>query len=96
MRYPDADDPVRWLLSPDLLDEQGQWVHGRIRYDRISSAPGARHAGVIVILSLVCQMLADAAVLPDLRRGGDSRGWSCQARCWVVAVSPTELEVVFQ
>jgi hypothetical protein len=43
-------------------------VDGRIRYDRISSAPGTRHAGVIVILSLVCQMLADAAVLPDLRR----------------------------
>jgi hypothetical protein len=26
---------------------------------------GHAHAGVIVILSLVCQMLADAAVLPD-------------------------------
>src|SRR5437667_8574290 len=97
---------------------------------------GHAHAGVIVILSLVCQMLADAAVLPtpmlwfvrigvpslrdshfggvlllsaarngyssqwsgrpDLRRGSDSRCWGCHAWCWVVAVSTTELGLLFQ
>ena len=39
---------------------------------------GHAHAGVIVILSLVCQLLADAALLPDREMdgsGGCARGW---------------------
>jgi hypothetical protein len=42
---------------------------------------GHAHAGVIVILSLICQMLADAAVLPD-------------ALAWVVRIGVPSAAIV--
>src|SRR5438445_11374876 len=58
-----TDDSIRRVFSADLFDEQGKRIHGQ------PAAPEflprrARPRRVIVILSLVCQMLADAAVLP--------------------------------
>ena len=51
------------IFSADFSDEQEQRFHGESAPSNFFRA-GHAHAGVIVILSLVCQILADAAVLP--------------------------------
>ena len=123
-----------YFLLTSLMNKGSGYMENPLRQNFFRA--GHAHAGVIVILSLVCQMLADAAVLPtpmlwfvrigvplsailhfggvlllsaarngyssqwsdrpDLRRGSDSRCWGCHAWCWVVAVSTTELGLLFQ
>ena len=57
-----TDDPIRWLFSVDVPHEQNERVHGESLRQNFFRA-GHAHAGVIVILSLVCQILADSAFL---------------------------------
>ncbi|PYX31696.1 MAG: hypothetical protein DMG77_05840 [Acidobacteria bacterium] len=51
-----------YFLLSSLRDRTSQYMDDALRQNFFRA--GHAHAGVIVILSLVCQVLADAAVLP--------------------------------
>jgi len=51
-----------YFLLSSLRDRTSQYMDNALRQNFFRA--GHAHAGVIVILSLVCQVLADAAVLP--------------------------------
>jgi hypothetical protein len=51
-----------YFLLTSLMDKGSGYMDNPLRQNFFRA--GHAHAGVIVILSLVCQMLADAAVLP--------------------------------
>src|ERR1700732_2834243 len=51
-----------YFLLTSLVDRSSGYMENPLRQNFLRA--GHAHAGVIVILSLVCQMLADAAVLP--------------------------------
>jgi hypothetical protein len=51
-----------YFLLTSLTNKAGGYMENPLRQNFFRA--GHAHAGVIVILSLVCQMLADAAVLP--------------------------------
>ena len=51
-----------YFLLTSLVDRSSGYMENPLRQNFFRA--GHAHAGVIVILSLVCQMLADAAVLP--------------------------------
>jgi hypothetical protein len=51
-----------YFLLTSLIDKSSGYMDNPLRQNFFRA--GHAHAGVIVILSLVCQMLADAAVLP--------------------------------
>jgi hypothetical protein len=51
-----------YFLLTSLMDKGSGYMDNPIRQNFFRA--GHAHAGVIVILSLVCQILADAAVLP--------------------------------
>ena len=51
-----------YFLLTSLLNKGSGYMENPLRQSFFRA--GHAHAGVIVILSLVCQMLADAAVLP--------------------------------
>jgi hypothetical protein len=59
-----ANDSIWRIFSADFFDELRQWLHGEPAAPEFLSGRAA-HAGVIVILSLVCQILADGALLPS-------------------------------
>jgi hypothetical protein len=52
-----------YFLLTSLMDRSSGYVDNALRQNFFRA--GHAHAGVIVILSLVCQLLADGAVLPD-------------------------------
>src|ERR1700686_4110197 len=52
-----------YFLLTSLVDKRSGYMENPLRQNFFRA--GHAHAGVIVILSLVCQMLADAAVLPS-------------------------------
>jgi hypothetical protein len=52
-----------YFLLTSLMDKGSGYIDNPLRQNFFRA--GHAHAGVIVILSLVCQMLADAAVLPS-------------------------------
>ncbi len=52
-----------YFLLTSLMDKGSGYMDNPLRQNFFRA--GHAHAGVIVILSLVCQVLADAAVLPD-------------------------------
>jgi hypothetical protein len=52
-----------YFLLTSLMDKSSGYMGNPLRQNFFRA--GHAHAGVIVILSLVCQVLADAAVLPD-------------------------------
>jgi hypothetical protein len=52
-----------YFLLTSLMNRSSGYMDNALRQNFFRA--GHAHAGVIVILSLVCQMLADAAVLPD-------------------------------
>src|SRR6201987_6415605 len=52
-----------YFLLTSLVDRSSGYMENPLRQNFFRA--GHAHAGVIVILSLVCQMLADAAVLPS-------------------------------
>jgi hypothetical protein len=52
-----------YFLLTSLMDKSSRYIENPLRQNFFRA--GHAHAGVIVILSLVCQMLADAAVLPS-------------------------------
>jgi hypothetical protein len=52
-----------YFLLTSLMDKGRGYMDNPLRQNFFRA--GHAHAGVIVILSLVCQMLADAAVLPS-------------------------------
>jgi hypothetical protein len=52
-----------YFLLTSLMDKGSGYMDNPLRQNFFRA--GHAHAGVIVILSLVCQMLADAAVLPS-------------------------------
>ena len=52
-----------YFLLTSLLDKSSGYMDNPLRQNFFRA--GHAHAGVIVILSLICQMLADAAVLPS-------------------------------
>jgi hypothetical protein len=52
-----------YFLLTSLMNKGSGYVENPLRQNFFRA--GHAHAGVIVILSLVCQMLADAAVLPS-------------------------------
>lgn len=52
-----------YFLLTSLMDKGSGYMENPLRQNFFRA--GHAHAGVIVILSLVCQMLADAAVLPS-------------------------------
>jgi hypothetical protein len=52
-----------YFLLTSLMDKSSRYMENPLRQNFFRA--GHAHAGVIVILSLVCQMLADAAVLPS-------------------------------
>jgi hypothetical protein len=52
-----------YFLLTSLMDRSSGYMENALRQNFFRA--GHAHAGVIVILSLICQMLADAAVLPD-------------------------------
>ena len=51
-----------YFLLSSLMDRSGRYMDNALRQNFFRA--GHAHAGVIVILSLICQMLADSAVLP--------------------------------
>ena len=51
-----------YFLLTSLLDKSSGYMDNPLRQNFFRA--GHAHAGVIVILSLICQVLADAAVLP--------------------------------
>lgn len=51
-----------YFLLTSLMDRTSGYMNNALRQNFFRA--GHAHAGVIVILSLVCQLLADAAVLP--------------------------------
>jgi hypothetical protein len=51
-----------YFLLTSLMNKSSGYMENPLRQNFFLA--GHAHAGVIVILSLVCQMLADAAVLP--------------------------------
>ncbi len=51
-----------YFLLTSLMDSSSRYVDNALRQNFFRA--GHAHAGVIVILSLICQILADAAVLP--------------------------------
>jgi hypothetical protein len=51
-----------YFLLTSLIDKSSGYIDNTLRQNFFRA--GHAHAGVIVILSLVCQVLADAAVLP--------------------------------
>lgn len=52
-----------YFLLTSLMNKASGYIDNPLRQNFFRA--GHAHAGVIVILSLVCQMLADAAVLPS-------------------------------
>ena len=52
-----------YFLLTSLMDKSSGYMQNPLRQNFFRA--GHAHAGVIVILSLVCQVLADAAVLPS-------------------------------
>src|ERR1700731_722849 len=52
-----------YFLLTSLMNKGNGYMENPLRQNFFRA--GHAHAGVIVILSLVCQMLADAAVLPS-------------------------------
>jgi hypothetical protein len=52
-----------YFLLRSLMDKSSGYMDNPLRQNFFRA--GHAHAGVIVILSLVCQVLADSAVLPD-------------------------------
>lgn len=52
-----------YFLLTSLMDRSSGYIDNALRQNFFRA--GHAHAGVIVILSLICQLLADAAVLPD-------------------------------
>ena len=52
-----------YFLLTSLMDKSSGYMDNPLRQNFFRA--GHAHAGVIVILSLVCQVLADAAVLPS-------------------------------
>ena len=52
-----------YFLLTSLMDKGSGYMDNPLRQNFFRA--GHAHAGVIAILSLVCQVLADAAVLPD-------------------------------
>lgn len=52
-----------YFLLTSLMNKQSQYMENPLRQNFFRA--GHAHAGVIVILSLICQMLADGAVLPN-------------------------------
>lgn len=52
-----------YFLLTSLMNKGSGYMENPLRQNFFRA--GHAHAGVIVILSLVCQMLADAAALPD-------------------------------
>ena len=52
-----------YFLLTSLMDSGSHYMDNALRQNFFRA--GHAHAGVIVILSLVCQVLADAATLPD-------------------------------
>ena len=52
-----------YFLLTSLMDESSSYMDNPLRQNFFRA--GHAHAGVIVILSLVCQLLADAAILPS-------------------------------
>jgi hypothetical protein len=53
-----------YFLLTSLMDKGSGYMENPLRQNFFRA--GHAHAGVIVILSLVCQLLADSAVLPSL------------------------------
>src|SRR5581483_6894133 len=51
-----------YFLLTSLMDKGSGYMQNPLRQNFFRA--GHAHAGVIVILSLICQVLADAAVLP--------------------------------
>jgi len=52
-----------YFLLTSLMNKSSRYMDNPLRQNFFRA--GHAHAGVIVILSLVCQVLADAALLPD-------------------------------
>src|ERR1700744_3683478 len=52
-----------YFLLTSLVDKNSGYMDNPLRQNFFRA--GHAHAGVIVILSLVCQLLADSAPLPD-------------------------------
>jgi hypothetical protein len=52
-----------YFLLTSLLDRGSHYMDNPLRQNLFRA--GHAHAGVIVILSLICQLLADGAALPD-------------------------------
>jgi len=52
-----------YFLLTSLMDKTGSYMANPLRQNFFRA--GHAHAGVIVILSLICQLLADAAALPS-------------------------------
>jgi len=52
-----------YFLLTSLMDRSSGYMDNALRQNFFRA--GHAHAGVIVILSLICQLLADAAVLPN-------------------------------
>ena len=52
-----------YFLLTSLMDRSSGYMDNALRQNFFRA--GHAHAGVIVILSLVCQLMADGAVLPD-------------------------------
>ena len=51
-----------YFLLTSLMDRNSRYMDNPLRQNFVRA--GHAHAGVIVLLSLICQVLADAAVLP--------------------------------
>src|SRR6266700_1293575 len=52
-----------YFLLTSLMNKNSGYMENPLRQNFFRA--GHAHAGVIVILSLICQLLADAALLPD-------------------------------
>jgi Ni,Fe-hydrogenase I cytochrome b subunit len=52
-----------YFLLTSLMDRSSRYIDNPLRQTFFRA--GHTHAGVIMLLSLICQVLADSATLPD-------------------------------
>ena len=75
-----------YFLLTSLMDKGSGYMENPLRQNFFRA--GHAHAGVIVILSLVCQILADAAVLPMPPCWLERRSGCISPYTWAVARRP--------
>ena len=71
-------------------------TYALVRSNRSATLRDSHFGGVLLLSAAANGYSSQWSGRLGLRRGSDSRCWGCHAWCWVVAVSTTELGLLFQ